>query len=78
MLRSSCRLHRTKMLRCRCIDAEACCCSQNELQALLLQTYYEDQLAVCRATEAILREEASLLSGQVRAGSFTVLPAQAS
>ena len=36
-----------------------------------MQAYYKEQLAVCRATEAILREEASLLSDQVRAGGLT-------
>ena len=40
-----------------------------KLQALLSQAFYEDQLAVCLATEAIL---------QVRADSLKVLPAQAS
>jgi hypothetical protein len=70
--------HHPKLLRCRRIDTRRCCCSRTELQNLLLQAYYEDQLAVCRAMEAILREEASLLSDQVRAGSLRVLLAQAS
>ena len=59
--------HYPRLLLCRRIDTST----------LLLQAYYEEQLAVCRATEAILREEASLLSDQVHAISLTVLPAQA-
>ena len=73
--------HYPRLILCRRIDSNhrhQCCCCRTEFEALPLQAYYKEQLAVCRATEAILREEASLLSDQVRAGGLAVLPAQAS
>ena len=55
-----------------------CCCSRTELQVVMLQAHYEGELAVRRVVESLLKDEMTLLSNMVRAGSLRRLPAQAS
>ena len=65
-----CRLTTPRSSAAGALTPEPAFAVKPNLQALLLQVYYEGELAVHRMTEAILREEASLLSDKVHACSF--------